>query len=75
MARNRAEWREELQIEAVTSGPWSWSSNPEISSALEGETSFERGAAVRKSGEISPRPRDGRQCRSRPNTRLGRRSL
>ena len=53
MERNRAEWREELQIKA----------------------SFKRGATVRKSGETSPRPRDGRQCRSRPNTRLGRRSL
>lgn len=75
MERNLTELRQELQIKAVTSGPWSWSSNPEISAALEGEASFKRGAAVRKSGEISPRPRDGRQCRSRSDTRLGRRSL
>jgi len=35
MACNLKELRQELQIEAVTSGPWSWSSNPELCAALE----------------------------------------
>ena len=34
MARNLEDLRRELQIEAVTSGPWSWHSDPELCAAL-----------------------------------------
>jgi len=35
MERNLEELRRDLQIEAVSSGPWSWSSNPKVCAALE----------------------------------------
>ena len=35
MERNLEELRQELQIEAVTSGPWSWYTRPDLIHALE----------------------------------------